>query len=149
MRTETPYDDEYATCAETHAWLRIMSEQLDPDAVTTRLQVQPTRTQRKGDLPRPGSKHPYKYAGWFLESEGHVKSRDARRHLDWILEQVRGKSNVFESLQAEGHSVDLCIRWDSTGQGGPTLSPTQMRALADLGIELWFDIYFAGDDDAA
>jgi len=45
--------------------------------------------------------------------------------------------------------VDLCVRWDSGGQGGPTLSPSQMGALAELGIELWFDIYFAGNDSAA
>jgi hypothetical protein len=148
VRIETAYDDEYATCVKTHAWLRIMSEQLDSDTVTTSLALQPTRTIRRGDLPRPDSKHPYKYSGWFLESENHVQSRDARRHLDWIIDQLRGKSAAIAMLQSEGHLIDLCVLWDSGGQGGPTLSPNQMGPLADLGIELFFDIYFAGDDDA-
>jgi Domain of unknown function (DUF4279) len=148
MRTETPYDDDYGTCLETHAWLRVMSEHLDPDIVTTRLQIQPTRTQRKGDLPRPGSKHPFKHAGWFLESETHVHSRDARRHIDWILQRIHNRSAAIAELQAEGHLVDICVRWDSTGQGGPMLSPSQMGALSEAGIELWFDIYFAGNDNA-
>ena len=31
--------------------------------------------------------------------------------------------------------------------GGPTISPEQMRRLGALNIELWFDVYFLGDDE--
>jgi hypothetical protein len=41
----------------------------------------------------------------------------------------------------------LCVRWDSkSGEGGPTISPVQMKRLAELGIELWFDVYFDGEE---
>jgi hypothetical protein len=41
--------------------------------------------------------------------------------------------------------MDIACLWDShAGHGGPTLSPDLLRRLADLGIELWFDIYFHG-----
>ena len=33
-----------SSCVETHASFRVMGEHLDPDAVTQRLGVQPTRT---------------------------------------------------------------------------------------------------------
>ena len=148
MRTETPYDDEYGTCVYTHAWLRVMSEDLQPDSITSLLGIQPTRTQVRGDLPQPTSKHPYKFGGWFLESADHVQSRDSRRHLDWLLAQLRGKSAAITQLRGLGYLVDLCVRWDSVGHGGPTLSPTHMEQLGALGIELWFDVYFAGDDEA-
>ena len=87
----------------------------------------------------------HKYSGWFLESDGHVQSRDARRHLDWLLSQLVGKSHVFTQLMAEGNTVDVCCKWDSVGQGGPLLSSPQLEGLAQLGLELWFDVYFAAE----
>ncbi|QCB45522.1 DUF4279 domain-containing protein [Hydrogenophaga sp. PAMC20947] len=146
MQPSVRYDDEYATCVSTFVWLRVMSETLEPDSVTRRLHVQPTRTQLRGALPAPNSKYPYKYSGWFLESDGQVQSRDARRHLDWLLSQLTGKGKVFAELMAEGNKVDVCCKWESVGQGGPLLSPPQLEGLAQLGLELWFDVYFAGQD---
>jgi hypothetical protein len=32
-------------------------------------------------------------------------------------------------------------------QGGPTISPLQMRALADAGIDVWWDLYPDGGDE--
>lgn len=80
--------------------------------------------------------------GWWVSTEGVLESKDARHHLDWILGKVSGKEGAFRELIERGYLVDLCVRWDSRwGHGGPTVDPKQMRALADLGIELWFDVY--------
>jgi hypothetical protein len=148
MRTETAYDDEYATCVLTFAWLRVMSEHLQPAAVSALLGIEPTHSQTRGDLPNPTSTRPRKYGGWFLESKGAVQSRDSRRHLDWLLNQLQGKEEAIAKLKTDGNLVDLCIRWDSVGHGGPALTPKQMAQLGALDVELWFDIYFAGEDDA-
>ncbi len=148
MRIQTPYTEDYGTCAYTHVWLRIMHEDLNPDDVTQLLGVSPTETQRAGD-PWLGKKpgRVYKKSGWTLSTEGIFTSRDARHHLDWILERVRGKVSAFTVFHARGYLVDVCCRWDSkSGHGGPTISPPQMRDLADLEVELWFDIY-VGDLD--
>ena len=141
MRIQTPYNRDYGTCAYTHAWLRIMHEMVDPDAVTAVLGVAPTDVQRRGEPEerKPGSRSK---GGWFLSTMGLVDSRDARHHLDWIVEKIAGKKTAFEQLHARGYMVDICVRWDSlSGHGGPTISPDQMKALSDLEIELWFDIY--------
>lgn len=148
MRAQTPYDDDYATCVSTSTWFRVMSERLEPGAATACLGVQPSRIQVRGELPRPISKHPLKYSGWFLESKGHVQSRDARRHIDWLLLQLQGKAAAIAELKAEGHRVDACVYWESVGHGGPTLDPGHMAQLGELGVELWFDVYFAGEDGA-
>jgi hypothetical protein len=113
VRTETEYDDEYSTCVYTHAWLRVMGEELQPESVTLLFGIEPTRTQVRGGLPKPTSKHPYKCGGWFLETAGEVQSRDSRRHLDWLLAQLQGKATAVAKLQEQGYLVDLCIRWDS------------------------------------
>ena len=75
-----------------------------------------------------------------------LQSRDAGRHLDWILEPLKGRHDAIAELKRAGHLVDGCVRWDSVGYGGPTLSPQQMRILAALNVERWFDVYFAGED---
>ena len=148
MRTETAYDDAYATCESTFAWLRVMSEDLQSDSVTSLLGIAPTHTQLRGEQRSPASTRQHKYSGWFLESESHVESRDARRHLDWLLAQLQGKAGAIATLKRQGNLVDVCVRWNSYGHGGPTLNAQHMAQLGELGIELWFDIYFVGRDSA-
>lgn len=142
MRIQTPYDEDYGTCEYTHAWLRIMHETVDTDEVTAILGVRPTKAQRRGDPKKGKPDQFYSKGGWFLSTEGILKSKDARHHLDWIIERIAGKKQAFIQLHQRGYLVDLCVRWDSlSGHGGPTVSPSQMKALAELEIELWFDVY--------
>ena len=35
----------------------------------------------------------------------------------------------------------------TTGQGGPSLSASQMYRLGQLGIDVWWDVYFGDDAD--
>ncbi len=142
MRIQTPYDEDYGTCAYAHAWLRVMHETVDPDEITATIGVPPSKVQRRGD-PKKGKTNEFlSKGGWFLSTEGILGSKDARHHLDWIIERIAGKKMVFAQFRERGYLVDICVRWDSlSGHGGPTLSPIQMKALSDLEIELWFDIY--------
>jgi len=150
MRTSTPYDDDYATCVKTFVWLRVMSESLEPDKVTIAIGIQPTRTQFRGAVSLNAAlKRPAKYSGWFLESTGHVNSRDTRRHLDWLLDKLQGKETYLAQLRDQGNLVDICCRWDSQGQGGPTLDSVHLVRLGALGIEFWFDVYFVGKESDA
>ena len=149
MRTQTPHDPEYATCHYTHAWLRIMSDDFDLEEVTCLVKAAPTKTQKKGDLRSVAKQRHYKKTGWWISSEGIVSSKDSRDHIDFVLSKLTDADDGFRLLHSRGYLVDLCIRWDSlSGHGGPTLSPIQMSRLAALDIEVWFDIYFHGDDFA-
>jgi hypothetical protein len=147
MRTHTDYDDTYPTCHYTHAWLRIMSEDMDPGEISKILNIEPSYVQHAGEPRSPESKKLHKTSGWWISTENQLTSLDARHHLDWLLEHVAGKQKQFALLQQRQYLIDACVRWDSkSGHGGPTLSPKQMSGFGDLGIEVWFDIYFAGDD---
>jgi hypothetical protein len=143
-------DDDYPSCARTYATLRIYPEHLDPLYLTERLGIEPSSWQRKGEIWYPHSKiHPtYPLHGWFLCSEGVLDSKDSRRHLDWLLEILSAKAETIRSLQNEGCRMDVCCVWHSkSGNGGPTISPNQMGELARLNLELWFDVYFIGEED--
>ena len=147
MRIQTPYDEDYGTCSYTHAWLRVMSDDLNPNEITHIMGVSPTETQRKGEPWTGRGSQTYKKSGWWISTQGILTSRDARHHFDWILERIRGKKEAFRVLHSRSYLVDVCCRWDSkSGHGGPTLSPLQMQDLAELEIEVWFDVY-VGDLD--
>ena len=143
------YDDEYATCARTHATLLIYPGDIDPPQVTARLGVEPTRWQRRGEsghrASRPAWVAPLNL--WSLESKGNVESKDSRRHVDWLLDQLALREAAIRSLRAEDCKMAINCLWTTqSGHGGPMVPPEQMRKLADLDIELWFDFYGPYDE---
>ena len=139
---------DYPTCEATYVTLRIYPESLDPSEVTARLDIEPTDSQRRDDSRRPGSR-PAALHGWFLSSAGAVASRDVRQHLDWLLSLLVSRVDALRTLQADGCRMDVFCFWVSaSGHGGPSVRPTQMGELARLGLELLFDVYFAGAGDA-
>lgn len=88
--------------------------------------------------------------GWFLTTKGRFDSRDSRRHIDWLLDQIEGKAAELRSLQAEGCRMTVSCYWAAAScGGGPMIPAEQMRRLGALDIELWFDVYFHGDDEPA
>jgi hypothetical protein len=135
------YDDDYATCRKTYATFRVFG--VDPDEVSECLGRAPNKVQRKGAL--GASRQRYALDGWFLTSNGRVDSKDSRRHLDWLLDQLLPAKDALARLTLEGARVDIFCFWLSVGQGGPTVSPEQARKLNELGLDLGFDVYFDKD----
>ena len=134
------YQDDYPTCAETYATLRLYPGDIDPDIVTERLSVAPTTVQRPRADQQPG--HAVHPAAWFLTSEGVVESRDVRRHIDWVLERVVPAGVALRELVHAGVRADIFCYWRSAGgHGGPCISPEQARVLAELELDCSFDIY--------
>lgn len=124
--------------------LRVYHPDLDPDALSAKLGLSPTDAQKKGQA-RHGV--PAKMGGWFLSSAAIVHSRDCRRHIDWLLEQLSGKERILKQLRSEGYRMDISCFWASAyGHGGPVLSPQSMQKLAQLELEIGFDVYFWGED---
>ena len=151
LSRRTPIDDSYPTCLETRVELLVYPGEMSPHEVSERLGIAPTQVIVAGDevVSKRGRVRLVKLNGWFLSSEGQVKSLDARRHLDWLLRLVEPKAEELSGLQATpGVTMSVNCVWHSrSGHGGPTLWPEQMRALADLNLECSFDVYFLPDDE--
>ena len=130
-----PYEaiGDYPTCARTYATLRIYHPSLDPDSITRGLEIEPTEVRRAGEARLRQRGVIAKRSAWFLRSQGDVGSRDARRHIDWILDQLEPRGEALRALQAAGCETVVAVFWDSAkGQGGPALSPVNMAGLARL-----------------
>jgi hypothetical protein len=147
------YDDDYGTCARTYATLLIYPVRTDPEAITQRLGIEPSSWQRRGGPMANSLRRPPPVAeidGWFLTTKGLIESKDSRRHIDWLLDQIEGKAEELRSLLSEESRICINCYWATAScGGGPTISPEQMRRLGALNIELWFDVYFHGEDESA
>ncbi len=139
------YNDEYPSCRRTYSTLRVLSDAHVPDEVTALLKFEPTRAFRKGE-PHAQGRLQRKTNGWFYSTKGLSDSRDTRRHIDMILTALDGRKDAIEQLQARGCLIDITSFWESSsGDGGPWLMPYQMRKLGELGIEVWWDVYFGNE----
>ena len=127
------YNDACPTCRETHATFRLTRESgIDGAAITEKLRLEPSDMSART---------------WLLESENEIQSLDTRRHIDHLLDQLEPRRVALETLRSQGYSTDVFCYWVSAGgHGGPTVSPEQAGRLADLGIELGFDVYFEESD---
>ena len=137
------YNDDYPTCDSTHATLCIyLPDNEDPNAITKKLGLQPSRIQVKGEI-RFGKVKKWPTA-WFLGTSEQVQSKDVRRHIDWLVEQIKDNLTFIKQLQDTDSEVHISCYWASaSGHGGPMLDQDILKRIADLGIGISFDIYFA------
>jgi Domain of unknown function (DUF4279) len=137
---------DYPTCERCYASLCMTTGDRDPDEVSRYLHIEPTMTQRKGEPARAGSERINPHGGWSLSSKGCVDSKDLRKHLDWVFDEIGERKPQLESLRQVGCEMRVWCYWLSkAGHGGPTLSVPQVKRLAELELEICLDIYFLGD----
>jgi hypothetical protein len=140
------YNDSYPTCHSTDATLCIyLPDAYNPNLLSEKLDIQPSKTQMKGEIYK-GKVREWPTA-WFLESKGKVHSKDIRRHISWLIDQVEGKSEFIRQLQTEGSEMRISCFWVSAfGHGGPMLDAEIMKRLVELNVGVSFDIYFDEDE---
>lgn len=133
------YVEEYpTTCLRTHASLRVFVADLSPDGVSHLLSCTPTTTRDAGRPTGPTGRRDL--VGWFLSSKGVVESRDARPHVDFVLDSV-DLDELAALVSERAAFADVFCYWLSKGHGGPRLDPGQMSRLVRAGIGIEFDCY--------
>ena len=132
------YIDDYKSCSRTYATLLIYTGERSPGEITLALGLAPTRVSVAQNGPRD------KVNGWFLSSQGIIESKDSRRHIDYIVALVHPLEEKLAQIQRNGCRIEVSCFWESaSGNGGPSMSPSQMKALGELNLELCWDIWFA------
>jgi len=132
------YIDDYSACERTYATLRIYPSSISTDEISKFLGLKPTRTSLAG------VKSAQHINGWFLSTQGQLESRDCRRHIDWLLDQIESVQTEFIELLAKEVEVDISCFWvSSTGNGGPTICPLQMSRLVKFNLSVSWDIWFS------
>jgi hypothetical protein len=135
-----PWGHEYSVA------LVLQGEDLNPDAVSAMLDLQPTQSWRKGEV---RTTRPAVVSGWEFEVHPNAETRywdDLEQGLNAALDVLESKRDVVSQLQA-GYAVVWWIgHFQSCFDGGPAFSPQLLRRLADFGVELGIDNYFSGQE---
>ncbi|WP_353572829.1 DUF4279 domain-containing protein, partial [Candidatus Albibeggiatoa sp. nov. BB20] len=91
MNTVEYYDD-YPSCEHTYLTLRFYHEILKSSEVTHFLGIKPDWEVEKN----AHGKRKIPKNGWFLTTKDIVKSKDCRRHIQYILRLLEGKQETIE-----------------------------------------------------
>jgi len=135
------------TCLETYATLRIFSRDIHSDEIGRILGIDATKLRPISSDSKYRHEREHHYWGW--SSDSLVQSTNGLDHVGAVIELLRGKEQQLEHLRGTGCDIDLCCYWVSSGQGGPTLDAFSLGALANLGLEIWWDVYFGNPEDYA
>jgi hypothetical protein len=124
--------------------LRIYGETLNPSAITSELGLQPSIVRRAGDS--IGTKS-YQYALWGYNGskadDTPIRWKSLEDGLAFLLTKLDHLKSKVEQYKSQYKIIFWCGHFQSTFDGGPTLSSSMLKRLGDFGIELFIDNYFS------
>lgn len=144
--------EENSNCLLAHATFRVLGQDLDPEAVSAALGVEPSQALRRDQLVPTETRIRRQDTGvWLLKTEGRLTSTSLERHVLHLLELIEPGMPALDRLrQEQGLTTDFFCFWlSATGHGGPIFSSELMGRVAAVGAELGIDFYGGVEDDGA
>ena len=127
---------------------RIYGKELDPAAVSRDLGLQPKDVRRAGRERRneTGSEEAmWSYDG--LPQPERSKSWDSLDEaLVFVLKSLWPIKNKLEEYKKRHNVILWCGHFQSSFDGGPTLSPMTLKMLGEFGVQVFIDNYFSKSD---
>lgn len=128
------FADDFQSCHRTYVTICFYHAASDPSVVTNILKLDPSRTAKKNR------------SGWFLTTKDICNSRDFRRHVVEILNNIQDKSKEMEQLRNSGWEINMQCFWvSSSGNGGPIFDRNFMKYVSEFDLDIHFDIWFGED----
>lgn len=125
--------------------LRLYGEQLDPDTITRETGLQPCQVRVRGA--QLGTRT-YTRGMWAFDGNGPGEWTSLEEGLAFVLARLGGSVDLFATYRQEYKFVWWCGHFQSSFDGGPTISAALLERLGRLGAELFIDNYFSRDDSA-
>lgn len=124
--------------------LAIYHPELEPDEVSARLGVAPTKSHRRGDSRRPGSP-PLPTGGWSLRREALPPSLPSDAVVE-LLANLPRDAGFWDALRSD-YNVQIRVAVHTDGWNrGFSLSHTAIARIAATGVEVDLDLYFYGSE---
>lgn len=133
------------SCLETYATLRIFSQSMDPERISSALGLLPTSALPIDSNSKYRNRREWNIWSW--STQCIVESGENLDHLRAILDRLDGKADQLAHLRTQGCQTDIFCYWVSSGQGGPFLDATTVGALATLGLDIAWDMYFGEESE--
>jgi hypothetical protein len=131
--------------------LRIHHPSIDPVEITAELGEEPSNWQKAGTPHRTPTGRlldrisPTSF--WVgLKSEGESRTRDLPAGLEALAARLLPHRHFLHRLRDEGGDAEIFVGWFAAEQGGDILTHELMSQLADLKIDISFDLYVREDE---
>ena len=124
---------------------RISGKNLDPNEITQRLGLEPNQVRIAGE--RRSEKQVWTESMWSYDGARVAADtvrectslEDGLRH---VLEILLPKKELIQEYAQTYEAVWWCGHFQSSFDGGPTLSASLLKLLGEFGIPLYIDNYF-------
>jgi len=124
---------------------RIYSKTLDPAAITRELGLQPCQIGIEG---APGLGNRPQQGMWAYDGgEGRATWESLADGLTLVLDKLWPHREAIAKYKTGGKLVWWCGNFQSSFDGGPTLSAALLGRLGEFGAELFIDNYLAQDNE--
>lgn len=132
--------------ANISVYLIVESDLLEPDAITARIGIQPTRTNIRGEPRTPKSGLVWKANHWIFEPQKDVPD-ELERKLSFLLAQLENVATSIFTLSEECDiSINIVYKGYHEWMGGWHLDKQTMSRILSLGAGVDLDIYAWGPD---
>lgn len=124
-----------------YASLILRGKELDPQAITDAIRINPTRSFKRGDKRKDDKKWPHGY--WELSSKDYVNTSDTASHINWVILQIYASIDEWKHIvgQEDLDAVMSCLLIFSTNHEVITLDSEMLQKLASLNLKIEFDMY--------
>jgi Domain of unknown function (DUF4279) len=130
---------------QCNALMQFSGENLDPERISTLLDIQPFSSKRKGEpmaRPRPGRPTPLaRRGGVSYSTYQNIVSDNINDHLRYLLQAVFPVARELRSLVDRDHLAwrIICFFDNPPADLRAALEPSIANRLDELGIELFLD----------
>ena len=123
--------------------LRFFGDDLDLDAITMAVGIEPESTGRKGEHIRGNPRYAIHKTSIWVRSYDEDQASPFAIQIANFLDQLQDCADAIRALTSQpGVEAELFLGFSSgNGQGGFDLPPSLLARLADLGIGLSLDLY--------
>ena len=123
---------------------RIFSKTLDPAEITRELGLQPCQVRIEGTTRSDGKLMQGMWA--YDAGAGHTEWDSLGDGLAFVLDSLWPYRDTIARYKTSGKLVWWCGHFQSSFDGGPSLSPDLLKRLGEFGAELFIDNYFSEPD---
>ena len=129
--------------------LRISGKSLDPSEITRQLDLEPNQVRiagEKRDNGRVWRESLWSYDGATDPLAPAKEWTSLEEGLLYVLDKLSPKKDLVRGYAGNYEIIWWCGHFQSSFDGGPTLSVRLLERLADFGAPVFIDNYFRSDD---
>lgn len=132
--------------ANISVYLMINSDLLEPDAITARIGILPTRTKNKGEPRTQRSSLVCQTSQWIFEPQKDVPD-ELERKLSFLLAQLKNAATNISNISEECDVlIRICYEGYQSSTGSWYLNKQTMSRILSLGADIDLVIYTFGPD---